>query len=305
MIDDSDELCQREAGETGCFGLVPGRARQLYTQEWFNASECEKGDGPFYCPDCISDAVVRKCTQKKDHFAHRARLSPVIGPNEGELHRQCKNELVRLLRERFPSGNWEVERCIAESPEKRTPELRPDVSGRIDGVPIAIEVQASTLTVGKIVKRATNYTRRGISLMWLVPLREPLGDLAFRPRLYERYLHSMYYGRTYYWWAGQGLVVKPVHYGQEMRHIELRDWYDDSGDYHQGGGYDKAYRIIKKPVYGRDVHIAEDFLRQRRLEFTPENERQAVPECLIWRDRIDKWWDDGIRRDTGIDNIKP
>ena len=41
-------LCQREAGETGCFGLVPGSARQLYTQEWFSASECEKGDGPFY-----------------------------------------------------------------------------------------------------------------------------------------------------------------------------------------------------------------------------------------------------------------
>ena len=64
-------------------------------------------------------------------------------------------------------------------------------------------------------------------------------------------------------------------------------------------GYDKPYRITKKPVYGRDVHIAEDFISQRRLEFTPENERQAVPECLIWRDRIDKWWDDGISRDTG------
>jgi competence protein CoiA len=165
MIDDTDEIRQREAGETGCFGLVPGRASQLYTQELFNASDCEKGDGPFYCPDCISDAVVRKCTQKRDHFAHRARLSPVIGPNESELHRQCKNELVRLLRERFPSGNWELERCIAESPEKRTPELRPDVSGRINRVPIAIEVQASTLTVGKIVKRATIYEKRHISLV--------------------------------------------------------------------------------------------------------------------------------------------
>jgi len=53
------------------------------------------------------------------------------------------------------------------------------------------------------------------------------------------------------------------------------------------------------PVYGHDVDIAVDFISQRRLEFTPENERQAIPECLIWRDRIDKWWDDGIRRDNG------
>jgi len=75
------------------------------------------------------------------------------------------------------------------------------------------------------------------------------------------------------------LVIKPVHHRQEMRHIRLRDCGDGSG--------------------GRDIQPlpGTSFVSA----FTPENERQALPECLIWRDRIDKWWDDGIRRDSGSD----
>jgi len=120
---------------------------------------------------------------------------------------------VKLLQERFPDGKWEKERTIPEHKERNIPQLRPDLSGRIRGRRVAIEIQASTLTIAKLIKRLTDYTKRDISLLWLVPLREPLGELPFRPRLYERYLHNIYYGRTYYWWAGQGLVIKPVHYG--------------------------------------------------------------------------------------------
>lgn len=290
MADDVDEVIRREASEVGCFGLIHGKARHLYTHQWFNASECEKKDGPFYCPECVSDAIVRKCKKKRHHFAHRARLTPVIGPNEGDLHKACKKELLDLLVQRFPFGNWEAERRIPENERKQTPALRPDISGRISGVPIAIEVQASTLTVTKIVSRAKHYSKWGISLLWLVPLSEPLGELPFRPRLYERYLHSLYYGRTYYWWAGQGLIVKPVHYGQQIRHVEFREWYDDSGYSHQGGGYDKPYKIVKKPIYGRDINLADDFVSESRQPFCPDNERRSIPECRIWRDGMPTWW---------------
>lgn len=281
----------REAEEVGCFGLVDGMARNLYTRESFYASQCTSSDGPFYCPDCFSDAVVRKCTEKRDHFAHKARLSPVIGPEESELHRQCKNEFVGLLNERFPDGKWAAERTIPENKDKKLPELRPDASGRINGIPVAIEVQASTLTVTKIVKRAQDYTKWGIALLWVVPLTESLGDVPFRPRLYERYLHSIYYGRTYYWWPGQGLILKPVHYGPAIRSIEGRVWYED-GEEMSIAGYETTYRIIKNPMYGRDVNIAEDFILHDRQEFTPDNERKAVPPCKIWRDSLDKWWSD-------------
>lgn len=291
MTPPGKDIRQQEAEEVGCSGLVDGCAKHLYTHQIFYASQCTKNEGPFYCSECFSDAVVRKCHEKKDHFAHKARLSPAIGPEEGELHRQCKNEIASQLHERFPDGNWATERTIPERKDIKVPELRPDISGRINGVRVAIEVQASTLTIGKIVKRAQDYTKRGIALLWLVPLHEPLGVLPFRPRLYERYLHSIYYGRTYYWWAGLGLVLKPVHYGQELRHVEYREWYEN-GEHMEGGGYVAKYRIIKKPVYGADINIADDFVAHSRGEFVPENEKKTVPRCLIWRDRLNEWWSD-------------
>lgn len=286
----SHSKLEREAEEVGCFGLVGGAARNLYTRREFLADQCTKNDGPFYCPSCFSDAVLRKCTEKIDHFAHKARLTPVIGPEESNLHSQCKDEILSFLQERFPNGKWEKERVISENKPKRIPELRPDISGRIQDVRIAVEVQASALTVPKIIKRAKDYTARGIALLWVVPLREPLGDRPFRPRLYERYLHSIYYGRTYYWWRGQGLILRPVHYGPAMRHVEYREWIEN-GVQVNGGGYDARYRIVKKPIYGRDVNIADNFVRESRAEFVPDNERKAVPACLIWRDNLGPWWE--------------
>lgn len=281
---------QREAEEVGCYSLLGGWARNLYTHEAFHASRCTKEDGPFYCPECFSDAVVRKCVEKRDHFAHKARLTPVLGSQEGALHKQCKEEICQLLIAKFPDGNWDTERVIPENKNLGVTELRPDISGRINGLRVAIEVQASSLTVDKIIKRAKAYTKRKVALLWLVPLREPLGDVSFRPRLYERYLHSIYYGRTYYWWAGLGLVVKPVHYGPATRHIEYREWYED-GELRSGGDYDAKYKIIKTPLYGEDICIADNFDAHHRTDFIPENERKSVPECLIWRDNLNGWWE--------------
>src|SRR5690625_7561282 len=62
---------RREAEEVGCFGLIGGAARTLHTGELVYAAGCTKADGPFYCGTCYSDAVVRKCTEKRDHFAHK------------------------------------------------------------------------------------------------------------------------------------------------------------------------------------------------------------------------------------------
>lgn len=289
MEDRKSELL-REAEEVGCFGLLGGSAKNLYSHEEFYASLCTKDDGPFYCPECFSDAVLRKCSEKRDHFAHKSRLTPVIGPEESDLHFQCKNEICELLRQRYPEGNWAVERPIPENKQRKIPELRPDISGRIEGVPVAIEVQASSLTINKIVKRAENYTKKGIALLWIVPLFQPLGNAPFRPRLYERYLHSIYFGRTYYWWAGLGLTVKPVHYDAAIRHVEYREWIGEEGTHMDGGGYDAKFKIVKEPNYGRDCIISDDFYDTLREQFTPENERKTVPSCKIWKDSLVPWW---------------
>lgn len=289
MEEEIKKHLQREAEEVGCFGLIGGAAKNLYTQKEFYAASATKVDGPFYCPACNSEAVIRKCIEKIDHFAHSARLTPAIGAHESDLHFQCKTEICVELYNKFPDGKWAVERIIPENKIIGVPELRPDISGRINNERVAIEIQASAISITKILKRCSAYSKRGIALLWIVPLYIPLGDDPFRPRLYERYLHSIYFGRTYYWWKGQGLTLKAVHYAPAKRHIEYKEWYEE-GNHMSGGGYDLDYRMVKTPIYGSDLSIDSSFNKIYRNTFTPENERKAVPALFTWQDKNAAWW---------------
>jgi competence protein CoiA len=285
-----NEHLLKSAEEVGCLGLVDGAAMGLKTNQLYFASTSSKSDGPFYCTSCYSDAVLRKCADKKDHFAHKTPLSPVLPKGESELHEQCKSSICEYLKGKFPEGKWETERPIEENKEKKLSALRPDASGRINGQPVCIEVQASSLTIPEIIKRTKSYAKRKVAILWVVPLSEKLKSTPFRPRLYERYFHSIYYGRVYYWWPELGSSLAPVHFGVAQRHIEYSSWHDENGDFQEAGDYDKAYKVIKTPDFGPTLDIDEDFYFHPRNEFTPENERKAVPACLIWKDKLDQWW---------------
>lgn len=284
---------ERDADEVGCDGLVTGNAVITREGRKVRPSEVTKLDGPFHCGKCLSDCVHRRCTEKLDHFAHKARLSPVLEPKNYRLHRDCQLEICDALRKVFPEGKWECERSIPANQAKGTPALVPDISGRINDLRVVIEVQASSMTIPKIVKRAAAYHDLGIAILWIVPLKKPFGDEIFRPRLYERYFHSIYFGRTYYWMHGDGLEVTPIHYGIAERWIDSKELYDSEGDSHSGGGYSKPYRIIKMPEYEptkRRINITENFSRITRAAFTPWNERKHVPELTTWQDDLSVWW---------------
>ena len=287
----------KDANETGCEGLLEGVARVQSTGKPVYASQCTKEEGPFLCGECFSDAVLRKCTEKIDHFAHHCRVSPTAN-SESKLHSDAKNEICELLSALYPSGKWECEREIPAKPQEGIGKLKPDISGRINGEPVAIEIQASTLSISKILKRTSEYAKRKIALCWIIPLSEPLGDELFRPRLFERYIHSLYFGRTYYWTRGSGLMLTPVHFGKAVRHIEVSAWYED-GELQEAGGYDKTYKILKTPIYGSAVNLTTQFKKQFRGSFIPENERKAIPECCIWRDELATWWNQDSTKESG------
>jgi len=285
-----DEKIVKRAEEVGCFGLLDGVARNLHTQNECYASSSSKSDGPFFCKECYSDAVLRKCADKKDHFAHKTPLSPVIPKGESALHKECKKSICEHLSSVFPDGHWETERTLEENKEKRLSEIRPDISGRINSVGVAIEVQASSMTIPKIIRRTKSYSKWGFVLLWVVPLLGPLIKKPFRPRLYERYFHSMYYGRAYYWWPDLNDKLLPVHFGVAKRHIEYSSWHDENGTFQEAGDYEKAYKVIKAPIFGECLSIESNFSRHEREEFTPENERKSVPACITWQDKNKQWW---------------
>src|SRR5699024_9745826 len=152
------------------------------TNRPIHADDATKIDGPFYCPDTFEELIVRKCIEKRDHFAYKGKLSPIYRSSETKLHRNCKNEICEELKKQFPDGKWEVERPIPENKLKRIKRLKPDISGRMGNRPIVIEVQNSTLTLPEILKRVQGYSARGVSVLWIVPLKEELGNEIFRPR---------------------------------------------------------------------------------------------------------------------------
>lgn len=274
-----------------CSGLVDGLALKKATNEQVYAGDVVKEDGPFYCSECLSDAIVRKCVEKKDHFAHEARLSAVYLKGDRALHDKCRDEICAALEKMFPDGKWATERSIPENKDKELARLVPDVSGRINDKRVVIEIQASILSLKEIKRRTIQYMHRECAVLWIVPLKEPLGEEKFRPRLFERYLHTMYYGRTYYWHEGQRSLVQPVHYGPAERWIEERQWFEEDGEERSGGGYNKTYKSLKTPLYGATLDICEDFIWYPRIDYPDKkNEKKSVPECIIYKDNLDDWW---------------
>jgi competence protein CoiA len=148
--------------------------------------------------------------------------------------------------------------------DAHVPDLRPDASGRVRGQPLAIEVQASALGVDAILQRTQAYTRRKVAILWVLPRNEPPPGDALATRLHERYLHSMYLGRVYYWWPGLGGTVLPVHFGPATRDMP--------------GGYEAAYRAIRTPWCAPRLDIGQDFQPFRR------------PAGQLWVDRLKPWW---------------
>jgi competence protein CoiA len=281
---------ESETPTTACDGLADGWARRLANHQPVHATGVAREEGPFYCAECHAEVALRQGAHRTPHFAHRSPVAVSTGGEEGTLHRLCKGELHAALAAAHPEGGWEVERTIPARPQRGIAELRPDVSGRVRGLPLAIEIQASALDIAAIVQRTGTYAARRIPVLWLVPLHEQPPDDALRPRLHERYLHSLYLGRTYYWWPGLGSSVVPIHYGACTQRVPRSQWYRHGLGPVQAGGYERAYRSLKTPLCGPRLQIDRDFVPRPRDAFVPANERKAVPACLLWLDRLARWW---------------
>ncbi|NIJ46645.1 competence protein CoiA [Wenyingzhuangia heitensis] len=254
------------------------------------AEDVTKNDGPFYCDETLEELIVRKCFEKVDHFAYKSRRSP-ISTKESKLHKKCKKEIVEILQRTFPDGKWEEERkTFLEDKEKGYKRVVPDLSGKIDNKGVIIEIQKSTLSVNKILHRTEQYNKRGAYIIWIIPLTTELGDKNFRPRLFERFLHTMYYGRVYYWYENNGTKLIPVHFEKAERWIEESVWYNEYAEEQVTGGYFKPFLKVKKPLYGEPVDLTKRFKFEDREEFELENEKLSAPKSKIYMDRNKKWW---------------
>jgi len=238
-----------------------------------HARLAERSAGPFTCFCCRSQVTLRRGQAKRAHFAHRPPVTCEYGQGESDEHRRAKEEIYEHLSRLPHVTKLELERDLRE--------VRPDVSCYIGGVPVAVEVQASSLGVERIARRTEEYARKGVYVLWLPLLTPGLRADLYNPRPWERWLHAAYGGRVYYW-AG-GLRVRPVHF---------RDFFAAVR------GRTHEYRKLSPkvvPLEGREVDLSTDFARLAAGERGRGRAGQALPPMRLYADTQPRWyWEGGV-----------
>lgn len=174
-------------------------------------------DGPFMCPDCQGQVVHKQGSIREPHFAHAPdAVCKHASPGESEMHRQAKQEIADALVHRSGVSEVQLERPLGE--------VRPDVSFCYQGTLVALEIQISTLSPEEIEWRTLAYTRQNIAVLWTPPGSLKQFEERYAPQAWERYLHTLYFGKVYYW--HKGLLLQPLRFQPYMippsRHFNER-----------------------------------------------------------------------------------
>lgn len=228
------------------------------------ACQEEKSQAPFACPACGDDVILKKGTKVIHHFAHKPPVTCLYGSGESEAHRRAKTEIFEAIKKSPQARDIELERILGT--------VRPDVSGFINNARVAIEVQISSLSLETIQYRTTEYAHKGICLLWISPWHEGLAEERYAPRLWEKWIHGLYFGHIYYWQSG----VTEYKFDGYMIEVEARHWYDETGDEQSGGGYFRYSKRYRTPVQIRSLDLLTDFAPRRRRAW------QTLPEALLF-----------------------
>ena len=242
------------------------------------ASEERRDEGPWCCPLCTAQVSLKKGQIKIHHFAHYPPFSCEYGSGESEEHRRCKTAIYEAMRLIPGASQWELERSLGS--------VRPDVSGYVGDVPVAVEVQASSLGLDRIIYRTKEYATKGIFVLWVVPWHgsrmekfDEDGDERFAPSVWEKWLHTLYFGRAYYWL--EGVDILPIHFDKHWLWVEATEW---------GGGYSrvsKRFRDVKPAPYRVSIF---DMKSSDRNAWA--GGKMDIPQSKIWIDGLPRWWEE-------------
>lgn len=241
-------------------------AMRVEDQAKLDASYTNKVDGPFACPKCKCDVIIRKGNIKIHHFSHLPFSTCGYGVGESEAHRRCKRAIYDTLSTIDNVSYCELERDMGP--------VIPDIYAVIDGVTVAIEVQLSNLSVNDITRRTRHYNNLGISVLWLPLFDDKLEQERYSPKAWEKWLHAAYFGRIYYWL--DGLSVIPIHFDEYM--IDVDEAYNSEGE--EVGGYSYRSKRWRTPVCLDEMSIIHDFYPSKRQGWQggPIN----IPECRLY-----------------------
>ncbi len=266
----------------------------------------------YRCEKC-EKAVVHHRSEARlriGHFAHRAGAS--FCPSGGETleHVQTKLDIYNYIK-----AGWGTKVKMLE-PEawicKRT--IRPDVYVETrKGTRIAIEVQASALTVDEIMRRTRKYNTEGVHVLWVLPFEfrrfyERFYEKAWREghsveehyddswirrdkvRLhgYEQFIYWAYLKRLIMWDLehrhSDGFVVIELsqHVGEDVT------FYSSGGEEHYySGKRSKTQKVVGRVIGNVDFDQFEPNVF--RNDFTMKSLSYSIPARHIMNFDVTKW----------------
>ncbi len=246
------------------------RARRKSDGQIVTAYFTSKADAPFVCPDCREAVTLRTGKSRVSHFAHVNPIACKFATGETDAHRRCKFEIFEALRKHPDVRDVALELPFADA--------RADIYARIRGVPVAIEVQISSLPLDTILRRTIQYGQKGIHVLWLLQWTPKLDAPRYTPRLWEKWVHAAYFGQVYYW--VEGLTVISYHFESHFKTVPKRSWHSAGGDKVTAGGYSRRSKRYRSAVRGQTLNLATDFVPRKRYWW--EGNGLKVPDATLY-----------------------
>lgn len=291
-----------ESKDSRCYGLIDGVARiKSVSGKKVHVDNVTKEDGPFFCDDCRTEAIRRQCSEKANHFAHKALKTSLINKGNTELHHKIRDELCDFLNKEAGEELWKVEVPIPITTDTgKVITVIPDIAGRIKpdptgerdkGMAIAIEIQKSPYTIKYLYERLMHYESKRIYVLYIIPILKKLDNgVNFRPRLFEKFLHQSAFGRVYYYDINdEPGTLSPMHFSTALGYVEYTEFYSPEGELQGFGGHFYGYRTLKKANWGKQVQ-ANDLKPQKANTYVGGNEKRKSPKRRMMIDKQKQWW---------------
>jgi competence protein CoiA len=239
--------------------------------ETIMAWEAAREDGPFFCPECEEEVILKKGSIVIHHFAHYPEASCSYGTGESEQHRQAKYKIYEALRVHPSVSDLKVERYLKD--------VRPDVSFLWQGKwKVAIEMQISAISPSEIKRRTRSYTAKKIWVLWITPYHSNISGLTpYNTSVWERYLHALYFGKIYYWLNGASLL--PVHFEPYVQDSKLEQYYDEDKQEKKIHLKDFFSPVLRNLDLGESIAITDLQPVTRKAKLLGKFD---LPDALLW-----------------------
>ncbi len=217
------------------------------------AREAEKGP-TYLCPGCSKEVILKKGRKVIHHFAHKPPVSCSFAAGETLAHLESKQAFL----DHFTSLGLSAE--VEHPLDFNGVKARADVfvSTTRKGMPAAIEIQHTNISLDDIERRTANYSKLGVAVGWVPLINLDKLDIEtgskggwvvkrYSPKPFEKWVHGFNYGNVWYYEYSTGALWQAELASYEIE-VPVSEWYEPGGNQVVVGGYSrysKRWRTLK------------------------------------------------------------